>query len=236
MPAPSSSRPRTASGRLDAARHGRPRSPAPRVPGPGRRRTADAAPGRQPGPAPARTVASARGTRPLPVQLALHLCRAAHPCRTVHGRLHGQRRLHNAKPAAAVPGGLSRHNPLAYLQTTSCDGRKSRRVVALLKRSATSQTSVYSGSFQCTSFSIRTIMYSRAAGPFSSVRVAPSSAPNTRRACSSSLASQSTRISNPRALPQVPRRRMVSSQEQHMGMSVARLATDQREVWRCACG
>ena len=49
-PAPSCPRPRTASGRPDAAPHGRPRSPAPRAPGPGRRRTAGAAPGRRPGP------------------------------------------------------------------------------------------------------------------------------------------------------------------------------------------
>ena len=49
-PAPSCPRPRTASGRRGAARHGRPPSPAPRAPGPGRRRTAGAAPGRQPGP------------------------------------------------------------------------------------------------------------------------------------------------------------------------------------------
>jgi hypothetical protein len=60
-----------------------------------------------PCPAPARTVAPACRARPLPVQLPLHLRRAAHPDRTVHGRLHGQRRLHKAKPAAVPRAGSS---------------------------------------------------------------------------------------------------------------------------------
>ena len=76
------------------------------------------------GPAPARTVASACRARPLPVQLALHLRRALHPGRTMHGRLHGQRPLHNTKPAAAMPGGLSRHTLRAWSKTTSCDGQR----------------------------------------------------------------------------------------------------------------
>ena len=73
------------------------------------------------GPAPARTVASARCARPLPVQRLLYLRRAEHPCRTVHGRLDGQRRLRKAKPAAVVPGGLSRHTLRVYPQTISCE-------------------------------------------------------------------------------------------------------------------
>ena len=104
-PAPSCPGPRTASGRRGAARRGRPRSPAPRGPAPGSGTQRVPRQERGPGPAPARTVAPARRARPLPVQLALHLRRAAHPCRTVHGRLDGQRRLHKAKPAAVPRAG-----------------------------------------------------------------------------------------------------------------------------------
>jgi hypothetical protein len=76
-----------------------------------------------PCPAPAWTVAPACRARPLPIKFALHLRRAAHPCRTVHGRLDGQRLLHKAKPAAARPGGLSGHTLQAWAKTTSCDGQ-----------------------------------------------------------------------------------------------------------------
>jgi hypothetical protein len=58
-------------------------------------------------PAPGGTVAPTRRARPLAVQHALHLRRSLHPCGTMHERLHGQRLLHKAKPAAAMPGGLS---------------------------------------------------------------------------------------------------------------------------------
>ena len=104
---PVAPRPRTASGRRDAARHGRPPSPARARPAAwhGTHSGWRARYG-GPGPAPAGTVAPARRARALPVQLALHRRRALRPRRTVHGRLRGQRRLRNTKPAAAMPGGL----------------------------------------------------------------------------------------------------------------------------------
>jgi len=68
----------------------------------------------RPGPAPARTVAPARCARTLPIELPLHLRRTPHPDRTMHGGLHGQRRLHKAKPAA-VPGRAGSSLCLAHL-------------------------------------------------------------------------------------------------------------------------
>ena len=120
-PAPSWPRPRTASGRHGAARRGRPPSPAPRAPGPGRRRTAGAARGRQPGPgasgdrSPGAPRSAAAGPAPL------HLRRAPHPGGRCTGGFDGQRRLRKAKPAAAMPGGLICHARGAGCARTSSE-------------------------------------------------------------------------------------------------------------------
>jgi hypothetical protein len=79
-----------------------------------------------PGLAPARTVAPARSTRTLAIQVALHLRRAAHPDRTVHGRLHGQRRLHKSKTRRGSPGGL------IFVHGGTGDARTSSQVILFL--------------------------------------------------------------------------------------------------------
>ena len=103
--APSWPRPRTASGRRDAAPHDPRSSPAPRGPGPAGGTQRMLCQERGAGPAPAGTIAATRRARALPVQLRLDYRRTPRPWWTVHGRLRGQRQLRKAKPAAAMPGG-----------------------------------------------------------------------------------------------------------------------------------
>ena len=122
--APSCPRPRTASGRLGAARHGRPPSPARRGPGPRhgstQRMTRQE---RGPGPAPAGTVAPARRARPLPVQLPLHLRRAAHPAGRCTGGFEGNGGSSKAKTRRGSPGrAVETHSSSLCQETTCCDG------------------------------------------------------------------------------------------------------------------
>jgi hypothetical protein len=77
---------------------------------------------RGPSPAPSRAVATTRSARPLPVQRALYLHRATHTRRPVHGWLDWQRLLRKAKPAAAMPGGLSVTLFENCGKPISCDG------------------------------------------------------------------------------------------------------------------
>ena len=96
---PVAPRPRTAAGRPDAAPHGRPPSPAPRAPAPGRRRTAGAAPGRRRGPG-----ASADRSLGVPRSAAGGPARASPPprcCTPADG----------ARAASTGNGGSTKQNP-----------------------------------------------------------------------------------------------------------------------------
>ena len=58
---------------------------------------------------------------PAPASPPPRCCTPAGRCT---GGFDGQRRLHKAKPAAALPGGLSRHTLRAWPKSTSCDGNR----------------------------------------------------------------------------------------------------------------